>query len=54
VEKQWAFHNLMLRAKDQVRAQFGRDSNEVQALNLKKTSEYKAPQRSKTGGGTNS
>ncbi|MBV8857203.1 MAG: hypothetical protein JOZ02_09760 [Acidobacteria bacterium] len=55
VAKEWAFHNLMLRVKDQVIAQFGPDSNEVQALNLKKTSERKAPQRrKKTGGGTGS
>jgi hypothetical protein len=54
VARQWAFHNLMLAAKDQVRAQFGRDSNEVQALNLKKTSERKSPQRRTTGGGTSS
>jgi hypothetical protein len=40
--------------KDQVTAQFGRDSNEVQALGLKKASERKSPQRKKTGGGTNS
>jgi hypothetical protein len=54
VAKEWAFHNLMLRVKDQVTAQFGPDSNEVQALGRKKTSERKAPQRKKTGGGTNS
>jgi len=54
VARQWAFHNLMLAAKDQVRAQFGRDSNEVQALNLKKTSERKSPRRRTTGGGTSS
>lgn len=40
--KEWEFHNLMLGAKDQVLAQFGRDSNEAQALGLKKKSEYKA------------
>lgn len=39
---------------NQVRAQFGRDSNEVQALNLTKTSERKAPQRTTTKGGTDS
>lgn len=39
--KEWAFHNLMLGAKEQVIAQFGKDSNEVQALGLKKVSEYK-------------
>ena len=54
VAKEWAFHNLMLRVKDQVIAQFGPDSNEVQALGLKKASERKAPQRKKPGGGTNS
>lgn len=51
VAREWAFHNLMLGAKDQVTAQFGRDSNEVQALGLKKASERKAPQRKKQGGG---
>ena len=35
----------MLGVKDQVTAQFGRDSNEVQALGLKKVSERKAPRR---------
>ena len=51
VTKAWVFHNLMLGAKDQVRAQFGRDSNEVQAMGLKKASERKAPRRRKPGGG---
>ncbi len=45
VAKEWEFHNVILGAKDQVMAQFGRDSNEVQALGLKKTSERKAPVR---------
>jgi hypothetical protein len=40
---EWAFHNAMLGVKDQVIAQFGKDSNEVQALGLKKKSERKAP-----------
>lgn len=53
VAKEWDFHNLMLGAKDQVTAQFGRDSNEVQALGLKKTSERKSPQRRKPGGDDN-
>ena len=39
--REWEFHNLMLGVKDQVMAQFGRDSNEVQALGRKKPSEYK-------------
>jgi hypothetical protein len=40
-EKEWAVHNLMLAVKDQVRAQFGKDSLQVQELGLKRTSEYK-------------
>jgi hypothetical protein len=47
VAAEWEFHNLILGAKDQVVAQFGRDSNEVQALGLKKASERKAPVRRK-------
>jgi hypothetical protein len=41
VAAEWAFHNLMRGAKDQVVAQFGRDSNEVQSIGLKKASEFK-------------
>jgi hypothetical protein len=47
VAAEWEFHNLILGAKDQVIAQFGRDSNEVQAVGLKKASERKAPVRRK-------
>ncbi len=36
-----AFHNKILGAKKQVVAQFGVDSDEVQAVGLKKKSEYK-------------
>lgn len=43
--KEWAFHNLVLGAKKQVVAQFGDDSDEAQAIGLKKKSEWKAPQR---------
>jgi hypothetical protein len=50
VAAEWTFHNLILGAKDQVIAQFGRNSNEVQALKLKKSSERKAPQRKRPGG----
>lgn len=53
VASEWEFHNLMLGAKDQVTAQFGRDSNEVQAVGRKKSSERRAPRRA-TGGATNS
>lgn len=45
VASEWEFHNLMIGAKDQVTAQFGRDSNEVQAVGRKKASERKAPVR---------
>lgn len=41
--QEWAFHNLILGAKDQVRGQFGKDSTEVQAIGLKRKSEYKSP-----------
>ncbi|HEV7891728.1 MAG TPA: hypothetical protein VGP08_13890 [Pyrinomonadaceae bacterium] len=51
VAREWEFHNLMLGVKDQVTAQFGRNSNEVQAIGLKKASERKAPQR-KSGKGS--
>lgn len=51
VSLQWEFHNGVLGAKDQVIAQFGPDSNEAQAMKLKKKSEYKNPTR-KGGGST--
>lgn len=41
---EWDFHNGILGAKDQVIAQFGDDSNEVQGVGLKKKSDYKSPQ----------
>lgn len=43
VTAQWAFHDFVLGAKTQVKAQFGDSSNEIQALGLKKKSEYKSP-----------
>jgi len=42
---EWCFHNLMLGVKDQVIAQYGKDSDQVQSLGLKKKSERKAPRR---------
>lgn len=50
VAREWEFHNLMLGVKDQVTAQFGRDSNEVQSIGLKKSSERRAPQRKSNKG----
>jgi hypothetical protein len=44
---EWDFHNLLLGAKDQVIAQYGKDSDQIQALGLKKKSERKAPVRRK-------
>lgn len=49
VAKEWEHHNLMLGARDQIVAQFGRDSNEAQAVGLKKKSEYKSPGPKKKG-----
>ena len=40
---EWSFHNAMLAAKDQVKAQYGENSNELHAVGLKKKSEYKSP-----------
>ena len=42
---EWDFHNALLGAKDQVLAQYGKDSDQIQALGLKKKSERKAPVR---------
>ena len=42
---EWDFHNTMLAVKEQVIAQFGKSSDQAQALGLKKKSEYKAPGR---------
>lgn len=49
--KEWEFHNLMLGVKEQVIAQFGKDSDEVQALGLKRKSDYKPPRRRSTSSG---
>ena len=43
--KEWAYHNLVLEAKKQVIAQYGSDSDQVQAIGLKKKSEYKKPSK---------
>ena len=46
VAAQWAFHDVILDVKNQAKAQFGADSDEVAALGLKKKSERKSPSRS--------
>jgi hypothetical protein len=54
-EKERKFHDLVGGSKDQVTAQYGRNSNEVQALGRKKSSEYKPRTRgSKKGSGEGS
>jgi hypothetical protein len=40
---EWEFHNFMLAVKEQIIAQYGKSSDQVQAMGLKKKSEYKAP-----------
>ncbi len=40
---EWAMHNSVIGARTQIRAQFGDDSNEVQAMGLKKRSDRKRP-----------
>src|SRR5690349_4027893 len=42
---EWALHNAVLGARTQVRAQYGDDSNELQAMGLKKRSDRKRPAR---------
>lgn len=45
---EWEFHNSVLAMKEAVRGQFGVNSNEAQAIGLKKKSNYKRPSRSKS------
>jgi hypothetical protein len=40
---EWEYHNAIIGMKDQVTAQYGRDSNEVQTIGRKKASERKSP-----------
>jgi len=55
VQKQSRFHDLVLASKDQVTAQYGRNSDQAQSIGRKKPSEYKTPQRkSKKGSGEGS
>ena len=42
---EWTFHNKIQGAKKQVIAQYGEDSDQVQAIGLKKKSERKKPVR---------
>jgi hypothetical protein len=49
---EWAFHNAVIGMRDQVVAQFGRDSNEAQTIGRKKESERKPPARTSKKGPT--
>lgn len=42
---EWRFHDAIVGARDQVMAQFGRDSNEAQAVGRKKASEFRSRTR---------
>lgn len=42
---EWAFHEKILGVKAQVKAQYGDNSDQLQALGLKKKSEYKSPSK---------
>lgn len=46
-EAEWAFHRLIVEAKTAVVAQYGPNSNQLQAIGRKKTSAYKRPVRKK-------
>jgi len=45
VAKEWEYHNLMLGARTQVKAQFGENSNQLQGMGWKKKEEYRTPKR---------
>jgi hypothetical protein len=51
---EWNFHDMMLGAKNQTKAQFGENSDEYASLGMKKKSEYKRGRRKSTptDGGT--
>jgi hypothetical protein len=42
-DAEWQFHDYIRNTRIQIKAQFGESSDEVQALGLKKKSEYKSP-----------
>ena len=46
---EWAFHDIILGAKDQVKAQYGANSDELQCVGLKKKSAYKTGRAPKKG-----
>ncbi|MEH2235843.1 hypothetical protein [Nostoc sp.] len=44
---EWQFHNAVLAMKEVIRGQYGSDSDQAQAVGLKKKSERKRPSRRK-------
>ncbi|RCJ40447.1 hypothetical protein A6769_03555 [Nostoc punctiforme NIES-2108] len=44
---EWEFHNAVLAMKEVIRGQYGSDSDQAQAVGLKKKSERKRPNRKK-------
>ncbi|MBG1268615.1 hypothetical protein [Nostoc sp. WHI] len=44
---EWEFHNAVLAMKEVVRGQYGSDSDQAQAVGLKKKSDHKRPSRKK-------
>lgn len=45
---EWEFHNAVLAMKEAVRGQYGSDSDQAQAVGLKKKSDRKRPSRRKS------
>jgi hypothetical protein len=45
---EWEFHNAVLAMKEAVRGQYGSDSDQAQAVGLKKKSDRKRPNRKKS------
>ncbi|MEH2424524.1 MAG: hypothetical protein V7K48_27525 [Nostoc sp.] len=45
---EWEFHNAVLAMKEVIRGQYGSDSDQAQAVGLKKKSERKRPSRKKS------
>jgi hypothetical protein len=45
VNAEWQFHDYIRNARTHVKAQYGENSDQVQAVGLKKKSEYKSPSK---------
>jgi hypothetical protein len=51
VEKEWAVHDIAVGIRDQVTAQYGKNSEQVQTIGLKREDEYKKRARKGEGSG---